>query len=149
MVSTSTPCTHFLFLMTFLQSTRNTRQRQGSLSLAGEISEIEVDSSEDDTVEDDAIQDDDGLPDLNELPNLDSTELDCWQQRVRLGKKGHFTLTAPTVEDASALFIDLLRSLLIGIPANQYGPSSLTNGLHCRITDPEALLNFVPRPFHM
>jgi hypothetical protein len=134
--------------MAFLQPAHNTRQRQGSLSLSSEISGIEADNSENDIIEDDAIQEDDGLPDLNELPSLDSTELDCWQQRIRLGKMGHFTLTAPTVEDASALFIDLLKSLLMGIPANQYSPSS-PNGLHCRITDPEALLNFAPRPFHM
>jgi hypothetical protein len=129
--------------MAFLQPpTRNTRQHQGSLSLASEISEMEANSSENDT-----IYDDDGLPNLNKLPNLDSAELDNWQQRVRLCKTGHFTLTAPTVEDASALFIDLLKSLINGIPADQYSASSPS--LHCQISDPEALLNFALRPFEM
>lgn len=135
--------------MTFLQPLlRNTRQRQGSLSsVSGTsgISEMEVDG------ENNSIQDEDDVdfPDINELPRLDSDELENWQDRIRFCKMGNFKLEAPTVEAASTVFIHLLKSLITGLPANQYRPEPSSPHLDCQISDPEALLNYAPRPFFM
>ncbi|KAF8325601.1 hypothetical protein F5887DRAFT_925579 [Amanita rubescens] len=99
---------------------RNTRQRQGSLSdsVSGAtetsgISGMEVDG------ENHPIQDEDGIdfPDINELPRLDSVELENWQDRIRFCKMGNFRLEAPTVDAASTVFIHLLKSLITGLPA--------------------------------
>jgi hypothetical protein len=114
-------------------------------SIASGISGMEVDS------EDDAIQDEDYFPEINELPRLDSDELENWQDCIRFGKMGNFRLEAPTVEAASTLFIHLLKSLITGLPANQYHPEPSSSSPHidCQISDPEALLNYAPRPFFM
>ncbi|KAF8346155.1 hypothetical protein F5887DRAFT_916839 [Amanita rubescens] len=103
---------------------RNTRPRQGTVS--------------------EEPQEEDDLPDIDELPRLDVFD---WQHRIRLSRAGIFALTAPTVEDASATLIDLLKWIIGGSAPYLYFPQD--PNIYCNITSAAALLHYQPRPFYI
>lgn len=90
---------------------------------------------------------DDGLPDIDDLPQLDTHELNGWQLRLLVDPETvRFTLLAPTTDDASAEFDHLLKSLVSGTKAKDYHPKD--SSVSCLISDPKALLSCLP-PFRM
>lgn len=86
--------------------------------------------------------------DADPLPKLSEEQLVDWQHAIGALSKEGYTLSAPTVEEASTTLIDLLAQLVVDTPPSECIPNVEGSGISCTIKDVDQLLYPLP-PFAM